>query len=100
MTWSCLLLQQVLSKLYYKCDIFAQNNGVRYYTVCMLIKQKLANDVFSPTMFSSENVLKCVTSHKYLGYHNSAERKDDQAIAHQCRNVYSHANMLIRNFKS
>ncbi len=94
---------RALQTLLKTCDIFGQNNDVTYNTVktvCMLIKPKLARDVCNPTMFLSGNVLKCVTSHRYLGYHISTDRKDDQAIAHQCRNVYSRGNMLIRNFKA
>jgi hypothetical protein len=84
------------------CDIFADNNDIMYNTgktVCMLIQPKSVN-ISNPRLVLSGNVLKCVTSHKYLGFELTTDRKDEQAISHQCRNLYSRGNMLIRNFKT
>jgi len=80
------------------CDMFADVNDVTYNTtktVCMFIKPKDMKNNCMPMMKLSGNVLKCVTSHKYLGVLISSDRKDDEDIRYQCRNIYSRGNMLM-----
>jgi len=56
---------------------------------------------FKPRMKLSFKLLSVLwlMSHKYLGVHITADRKDNEAIKQQCRNIYSRGNTLIRNFK-
>ena len=94
---------RALQTLLKTCDMFAADNDITYNitkTVCMFIKPNVLNNVCMPIMKLSGNVIKCVTSHKYLGVHVTADMKDDIDIRYQCRNIYSRGNMLIRNFKS
>ena len=64
----------------------------------MFIRPKCFKSSFVPCLRLSGSVLKCVSSHKYLGVYISNELKDDASIRHQCRNMYGRGNMIIRNF--
>ena len=85
------------------CDSFARDRDVIYSTrktVCMFLRPKCFKYSFAPCLRSSGSVLKCVSSHKYLGVYITTELKDDASIRYQCRNMYSRGNMIIRNFRT
>ena len=46
----------------------------------MYILPKYVKHDFKPRMILSGKVMKCVMSHKYLGLHITADRKDNEAI--------------------
>ena len=94
--YSLLCLLQVLLSY---CDSFAKDNDVKYNakkTVCMFVRLK---SDFVPCVELSGFKLKCVPTHKYLGFHIATDRRDDRSIRQQCRNMYSRGNTIIRNFK-
>ena len=81
------------------CDSFAKDNDVKYNakkTVCMFVRPKeLKSDIF-PCVKLSGFKLKCVPTHKYLGFHIATDRRDDRCIRQQCRNMYSRGNTIIK----
>ena len=84
------------------CDSFAKDNDVKYNakkTVCMFVRPKELKSDFVPCVELSGFKLKCVPTHKYLGFHIATDRRDDRSIRQQCRNMYSRGNTIIRNFK-
>ena len=92
---------RAMQTLLNSCDSFAHDHDVIYSTkktVCMFVRPKCFKSSFVPCLRLSGSVLKCVSSHKYLGIYISNELKDDASIRHQCRNMYSRGNMIIRNF--
>ena len=84
------------------CDSFAKDNDVKYNakkTVCMFVRPKELKSDFVPCVELSGFKLKCVPTHKYLGFYIATDRRDDRSIRQQCRNMYSRGNTIIRNFK-
>ena len=92
---------RAMQTLLNSCDSFAHDHNVIYSTkktVCMFIRPKCFKSSFVPCLRLSGSVLKCVSSHKYLGVYISNELKDDASIRHQCRNMYGRGSMIIRHF--
>ena len=67
--------------------------------LCYSIHSKELKSDFVPCVELSGFKLKCVPTHKYLGFHIATDRRDDRSIRQQCRNMYSRGNTIIRNFK-
>ena len=93
---------RALQLLLAHCDIFATDCDIIYNakkSVCMCIKPVCLKVVIEPRLVLSNNVLKYVSSYKYLGITICNDKKDDVEIAKQCRNLYARGNTVIRNFK-
>ena len=94
---------RALQLLLAHCDSYASNCDILFNkkkTVCMLVKPKCLKSTIAPPMLLSNNVLKYVSSQKYLGVTISNDSKDDCEIAKQCRNLYARGNTVISNFRN
>ena len=90
-----------LQELITICNRFAIDNDMKYNvkkTVCMSFIPKMYGNLDLPLLYLDKNVLTWVPQHKYLGAIINSKCTDDEDINRQIRAIYTHGNVLVRNF--
>ena len=92
---------RALQVLLSNCESYGESHDIIYNvrkSVCMCFIPKGANLNFDPCFLLAGRILDCIKTYKYLGVHITCDLKDNTAIRHQIRNIYSRGNSIIRNF--
>ena len=90
-----------LQKLLDQCHLFAHENEVTYNvtkTKVMCIKPNTLNNLYVPSFWLNDKVIKQVKEQVYLGVVITDDYRDDITIEREIKALYSRGNALLRKF--